>query len=166
MESSATLVVADTVIDTTVQIDPTPANWRGEQPQRRILLLRRSTANACTAVLLLAAAGASLWLLVAQRQLPLDSSRLDRMASALARMSADTLTQTQALGNITLAVQGLWATEDQLVSAQNQFVDDENGMRSAFIKMVQILEMGSWSPPPPSAYGAYHIIAANASVTP
>ena len=122
--------------------------------------------NVCTAALLLAAAGASLWLLVAQRQ-RLDNPsffqvsdanpRLDQMAAALARLSADSLAQTQALGNATLAVQGLWQTENALVAAQNQFVDDENGMRTAFIKMVQILELGSWSPPPPSAYAAYHI---------
>ena len=122
--------------------------------------------NVCTALLLLAAAGASLWLLVAQRQ-RLDNPsffqvsdanpRLDQMAAALARLSADSLAQTQALGNATLAVQGLWQTENALVAAQNQFVDDENGMRTAFIKMVQILELGSWSPPPPSAYAAYHI---------
>ena len=122
--------------------------------------------NVCTALLLLVAAGASLWLLVAQRQ-RLDNPsffqvsdanpRLDQMAAALARLSADSLAQTQALGNATLAVQGLWQTENALVAAQNQFVDDENGMRTAFIKMVQILELGSWSPPPPSAYAAYHI---------
>ena len=121
---------------------------------------------AAALLLLLAAAGASLWLLVAQRQ-RLDNPsffqvsdanpRLDQMAAALARLSADSLAQTQALGNATLAVQGLWQTENALVAAQNQFVDDENGMRTAFIKMVQILELGSWSPPPPSAYAAYHI---------
>jgi hypothetical protein len=50
----------------------------------------------------------------------------------------------QSIGNLTIAMQSL-------LDSQNQFTENENGMRNAFIRVVEILMMGSWSPPPPSA---------------
>jgi hypothetical protein len=118
------------------------------------------TADMRLQVLLLAVACSSLGLLVAQRfdgrvaaaaavaSLTSNSTSSSSSAETLVVRPYSQQQQQeiimQSIGNLTIAMQSL-------LDSQNQFTENENGMRNAFIRVVEILMMGSWSPPPPSA---------------